>query len=212
MSNIVGANCGSPDCLVANRSSPENTSTQDKQTQSKPNRKNIRLKGYDYSLIGAYFITICCHEKQHLFGRIRGGETHLNSYGRIVQDEWLRTQTMRKNIVLDAYVIMPNHFHGILIIHNDIIGSRLEGEPQFATRQSGEPRFAPTVGDVMKGFKQAVTMRMRAIGFEGKVWQRGYYDHIIRNIHDYETTVEYILSNPSRWTVGANCGSPEVSG
>jgi REP element-mobilizing transposase RayT len=169
----------------------------------------MRLKDYNYSWAGAYFITICCHEKRHLFGRISDGQVHLNNYGCIVREEWLMTHRIRERLVLDTFIVMPNHFHAIMIIkHEPAKLNNPMGEPPFAKQNPGEPPFAPTVGDVMKGFKQAVTMRMRSIGYTGKVWQKGYYDHIIRNIHDYDATVAYIKNNPSRWTVGANGGSP----
>ena len=184
--NSVGANCGSPASL-------QNSDNNNQTDQAKPFRKNIRLKGYNYALIGAYFITICCHEKQHLFGSVHDGEMHLNSYGMIVREEWLRTQSLRKNIVLDAFVVMPNHFHAIIIIQDDKIDSGIESSKE------GAPQYAPTVGDIMKGFKQAVTMCIRAKGFDGMVWQRGYYDHIIRNVHDYNATVDYIQNNPQNW-------------
>lgn len=194
----VGANCGSPDscfekCGSANLNPNSSCS---ESSNSIPNRKASRLKGYDYSYQGAYFVTICCHEKRHLFGVIADGEMLLNAYGRIVQEEWEKTALLRENIILDAFVVMPNHFHAVMIIN--ATPECKKGEPQFV-KQEGEPQFAPTVGDVMKGFKQAVTLQIRAKGYLGKVWQRGYYDHIIRNTHDYDATVEYIHNNPKNW-------------
>lgn len=113
-----------------------------------------------------------------------------NSLGLIVKEEWQRTAVLRQNIILDVYVVMPYHFHAILVINNPA-GRRPE--------MMGKPQFAPTVGDIMQEFKQAVTLRMRALGYPGNVWQRGYYDHIIRNIHDYEAIVECIINNPQNW-------------
>ena len=81
-------------------------------------RHSIRLKGYDYSSNGAYFITICVKNRECIFGEIINGEMYLNDYGKIVSEEWLKTEKVRKNIIIDEFVIMPNHFHGIIIIDN----------------------------------------------------------------------------------------------
>ncbi len=167
-------NCGSPE-IPAEHNPPKF-----------PSRKAMRLKGYDYSWDGAYFITICCHEKRHLFGYVTEGKMILNQYGKIAQAEWQRTKDLRKNVFLDSYVVMPNHFHAILIIKTE--------------DNAHVPQIASTVGDVMKGYKQAVTIGMRSLGYSGKVWQRGYYDHIIRNIYDYDATMAYITNNPQNWS------------
>jgi len=84
----------------------------------KHHRRSIRLKGYDYSKPGAYYVTICVHDRECLFGDIMDGEMHLNAYGKIVQTEWLESSEIRNEIELDAYQIMPNHFHGIVFIQN----------------------------------------------------------------------------------------------
>jgi REP element-mobilizing transposase RayT len=89
--------------------------------------KSIRLKGYDYSRAGAYFVTICTHNKECLFGDVVDGNMALNDFGRMVDSEWLKTSEIRKNILLDGYIIMPNHFHGIVLIidHDDSGKARL---------------------------------------------------------------------------------------
>ncbi len=84
---------------------------------AKHNRRSIRLKGYDYSQAGFYFVTICCYQRQCLFGDIVDGVMQLNQYGEIVEKEWLRSPLIRQEIELDEYVVMPNHFHGIVIIN-----------------------------------------------------------------------------------------------
>ena len=83
------------------------------------NRKTIRLKEYDYSRAGAYFITICTYQRQLLFGNIINETMQLNNYGKIVEEEWKKTEQIRKEIIMDAYCVMPNHFHGIVIITDD---------------------------------------------------------------------------------------------
>src|SRR3989338_7640975 len=87
-------------------------------TTTKYHRRSIRLKGYDYSQKGVYFIIVCAHKQQCLFGDIVNGKTHLNKYGRIVKEQWLLSSEVRSEIELDVFVIMPNHFHGIVIISN----------------------------------------------------------------------------------------------
>jgi len=98
-------------------------------------RRNIRLKEYDYSWPGAYFVTTCTHLQECLFGRVIQGEMILNDFGKVVETEWLTTADVRRNIELDEFVVMPNHFHGILIIHN----TGFSGSSVGATR-----RVAPT--------------------------------------------------------------------
>ncbi len=90
----------------------------------KHHRRSIRLKEYDYSRPGAYFVTLCVHDRECLFGDITGGEICLNEYGKIVQTEWLKSSEIRNEIKLDVYQIMPNHFHGIVIIRNGTMDCR----------------------------------------------------------------------------------------
>ncbi|MEM9508615.1 MAG: hypothetical protein AAGA16_13175, partial [Cyanobacteria bacterium P01_E01_bin.35] len=92
-----------------------------KYDRAKHHRRSIRLRGYDYSQPGYYFVTICCYERQCLFGEIVDGVMQLNQYGEIVKNEWLKSSVIRPDIKLDKYVVMPNHFHGIVIIN--IVGA-----------------------------------------------------------------------------------------
>ncbi|MDD3536376.1 MAG: hypothetical protein PHC50_09565 [Candidatus Cloacimonetes bacterium] len=156
-----------------------------------PERKNIRLRDYDYTKGGAYFITICCHNKECLFGDMDEGYLRLNQYGNIVHDEWIKTRHLRENIILEDFIVMPNHFHGIIIL-----------EKKKSLNEAGEIIAPATLGDVVRGFKTAVTVQMRKAGFTGTVWQRGYYDHIIRNQFDSNATVAYIIANPTKWVKG----------
>ena len=157
-------------------------------------RQSIRLKGYDYSQEGAYLITICVHDRQCLFGDIIEGEMHLSRAGKIVADQWAQTASLRSNIHLDAFVIMPNHIHGIVVITE----SRNGGVCQYApTMHPNEPSWAKkeytysnqmqspsrTIGALVRGFKSAVTKQVNILfGTPGnKLWQRNYWDRIIRN-------------------------------
>ncbi|PKN79539.1 MAG: hypothetical protein CVU48_05080 [Candidatus Cloacimonetes bacterium HGW-Cloacimonetes-1] len=195
----VGANGGSPDI-----DSSDSSSLPISITSALPQRKNIRLRGYDYAVVGAYFITLCSHDKKHIFGQIRDNIMHLSVFGKIVAEEWQRSGLIRKEVALDEFVVMPNHFHGIVIIMNEFLVSMVEDESS-AAMETGDPPIAPTtlkpksLGALIAGFKQAVTLRLRAAGFSGQVWQRGYYDHVIRNDHDYNATKAYIIDNPLNW-------------
>jgi REP element-mobilizing transposase RayT len=122
-----------------------------------------------------------------------------NKYGSIAQTEWIKTAEMRRDVVLNEFVIMPNHFHGILRI--------VDNCKQEGGREKGDRQVAPTgpktksVGAIMAGFKSAVTKRINTVrGTPGApVWQRNYFEHIIRNDTDYTQIVEYVLTNPQRW-------------
>ena len=214
-------------------------------------RRSIRLKGYDYSRPGAFFITICVHNRDCLFGEIVNGRMELNENGKTVESEWLKTPAMRPNIELGEFVIMPNHFHGIIVIVNN--GSRGEsqyaptedapteydirrGESQYAPTEDapteydirkGESQYAPTedvpieydirkgvsqyaptfrspsqtIGAIIRGFKSAVTKRINIIRrTPGRpVWQRNYYEHIIRDEDSCRRISEYIINNPRNW-------------
>ena len=167
-------------------------------------RRSIRLKGYDYSQVGAYFVTICTHNKACVFGDVVDGEMRLNEYGAIVKDEWLRTDTLRENVVIDEYIIMPNHIHGIVIIMGDGRGTlqRASTGPIRATH-----RVAPTarglisnsIGAIIGQFKSIVTKDVRKMGFRYFKWQRNYYEHVIRNEDKLNRTREYVLNNPLQW-------------
>ena len=152
-------------------------------------RKSMRLKGYNYSCQGAYFVTICTHNKSHLLGKVQDSVMHLNAIGRFVEEEWGSTAVIRQEIESGEYVIMPNHFHAIVFINN------IKGvQPNAPTGL--KPR---SLGALISGFKAAVTMKMRLSGYEDIVWQRNYYEHIIRNEQDYNAIAEYIIHNPENW-------------
>ena len=154
-------------------------------------RRSLRLRHYDYAQAGAYFVTVCAYDRRCLFGDIVDGAMRLNDVGRIIADEWHKSARIRAEIELDTWVIMPNHFHGIAII----------------THRRGDRPVAPTgppprsIGALMAGFKSASTKRINAArGTPGaRVWQRNYYDHVIRNEANLHRIRQYIADNPARW-------------
>ena len=185
-------------------------------------RKSIRLKGYDYSQAGLYFVTISIQNRACLLGHITNGEMILNDAGRMVENEWLNLKTRFPNIELHEYVVMPNHFHGILeivgaalvVAQNDtvapvrvsLVDTQNDDDTEKGQPQGISPTAGKTVGDMMDAFKSITTVEyirgVKNLGwkpFDGKLWQRNYYEHIIRNEKSYETISEYILNNPAKW-------------
>lgn len=162
-------------------------------------RRSIRLKDYDYSQAGAYFITICAHNRACIFGDIQEGEIKLNQYGEIVNIEWLKTSNMRTNLVLDAYIIMPNHIHGIISISDfDRHRGTLQRAPTF--EHFGKP-VSNSIPTIIRLFKSSVTKQINALRRAPglPVWQRNYYEHVIRNEDDLSEIREYILNNALKW-------------
>ena len=199
-------------------------------------RRSIRLKGYDYSQAGAYFITICCKDRKCRFGKIVVGASvmELNECGQIAYDEWLKLSERFSNFELDVFQIMPNHMHGIIVL-NDIVGATLavvqNAVAQNAVAQNAvvqnavaqnvpngiialndvgaTARVAPTttnatIGDIVGAYKSLVANGCLDIyktknETMGKLWQRNYYEHIIRNEQSYQTISDYIINNPAKW-------------
>ncbi|NJN20489.1 MAG: transposase [Leptolyngbya sp. RL_3_1] len=173
-------------------------------------RRSIRLKGYDYGASGLYFITLCCHQRQNLFGDIVDGEMTLNDQGKTVADEWMKTPHIRPTFELDAWVIMPNHIHGI--IHISGVEKLHSGErahrraplrcQSAAAKNNGIADRRPrSLSSFVAGFKSATT---KAINMTRKapgtpVWQRNYYDHIIRDAASLQRIRQYIQNNPATW-------------
>lgn len=176
-------------------------------------RRSIRIKDYDYSQEGLYFITICTFNHKSLFGYIDSGEMVLDEFGRIVHNEWLKTGEMRRNITLHEFVIMPNHMHGIIEINDSTRrGTMLRAQIHCVTKNEGTLQRAPTteqfgkptsntIPTIVRGFKSSVTKQINNIrktpGYP--VWQRSYYEHIIRNEKSYNQISEYIRHNPKKW-------------
>ena len=187
-------------------------------------RRSIRLPGYDYSSEGAYFVTICTHERQHLFGEIVGGNMILNEIGKIVLAQWQKIPGRFMHVELDEFIVMPNHLHGILIIND-----WNEGHPQGVPVRAGlAPALglvhpsdevfayegcAPKLGDIIGAYKSLVAndclksfkSRHQTMG---KIWHRNYYEHIITTDHEYEQIAEYIYFNPQNWQSDSEYSQP----
>ena len=150
----------------------------------------MRLQGYDYRQSGAYFVTICTYQRRNTLGTVIDGNMVLSQWGEIVNDEWRRTETVRANVELDAYVIMPNHIHGVVWIVDDAAANRSANEHN-ANLQSK----ADSLGQIIGHFKSIATKRIQSVAASrvAPVWQRGYYEHIIRNEESLNEIRAYII-------------------
>lgn len=174
----------------------------------KHHRRSIRLKGYDYSQAGAYFITICVQNRLHLFGNIEDGVMNLNPAGQMVERWWQEVPHKFPTLEIDEYVVMPNHFHAIIVIDDQSGGSHQAGghigPPLPRPPDGNRPNF--TVGTIMQWFKTMTTNEYirhvkqdRWTPFPGKLWQRDYFEHIVRNQESLNRIRAYIASNPATW-------------
>ncbi|MCZ8065996.1 MAG: transposase [Microcystis sp.] len=171
----------------------------------KHHRRSIRLRNYDYSQPGAYFVTICTYQKQSWFGEIKNGQIYLNQLGKIVADEWLKTCKIRPNFKLDEWVIMPNHFHGIVIINDysgddQSLGAR-DAPLDLGARDAPLQQKPNSLSSCIAGFKSAVTKRINLLrqNTDPPIWQRNYYESILRDEKYLAVVREYIINNPKNW-------------
>src|SRR5258706_7929796 len=157
-------------------------------------RRSIRLQHYDYASAGAYFITVVTQDRECLFGDIVDGKIRLNVWGQIVHEEWEKSAQIRQEIELDAFVVMPNHIHGIVVITLET--GRATGRSPL---QSGPAKRS--LGAFVAGFKSVVTKRINMTrGLPSiPVWQRNYFEHVIRNEDSLNRIRDYILANPTQW-------------
>jgi putative transposase len=215
-------------------------------------RRSIRLKGYDYSQAGLYFITICVQDRKCLFGKIVDGVMVLNDAGKMADNEWVKIPERFTNVQLHEYIVMPNHFHAIMeivgatlvvapntvaqntvvpndvvapntvaqntVVPNDVVAPNTVAQNTVAQNnetigdEKGQPQgIAPTakpktVGDIVGAFQSIVTVEyirgVKQLGwqpFNGKLWQRNYWEHIIRDEQSYHHISEYIINNPKNW-------------
>ncbi|MCX6244877.1 MAG: transposase [Bacteroidetes bacterium] len=174
----------------------------------KHHRRSIRLKGYDYTTPGAYFVTICASDRGDFFGttdNCRGGSRtrpYLNDFGKIVEYTWMDLARHNPRISLDVYMIMPDHFHGIIMI-NRVEPAMMDENATIVVGAGPGP--APTkrihgLPEIVRQFKTFSARRINELrGSPGKpVWQRNYYEHIIRPGNEIERIRDYIRKNPRR--------------
>ena len=168
-------------------------------TQGKHHRRSIRIKGYDYTQVGAYYVTIVTYQRDCLFGDIQNGEAILSDFGKIADECWRAIPEHFPFVELGAYVVMPNHVHGIIVIRDMGRGAALL-RPYNGNDNPHKINVKPgSLGAMVRSYKSAVSYRINkehnATGF----WQRNYYEHIIRDNQDLQRITDYIEANPSRW-------------
>jgi putative transposase len=176
------------------------------------NRKSIRLKNYNYTQQGAYYITICASKRvcrggsrtsldihHNTFGHIKNGKMILNDIGKIIHDSWLWLADQYAYVGLDKFIIMPNHMHGVILLM-DTMG--------MVIKVKGASRGAPTsrmlhkpLGQLIGAFKTVSTKKINAIRNTSgvRLWQRDFYEHVISDESDFSRIREYIINNPKNW-------------
>jgi REP element-mobilizing transposase RayT len=187
------------------------------------NRRSIRLRDYDYSQAGMYFVTICVQDRLCLFGEITEEQMVLSDAGQMVQTVWDEITYYYSGVETDAFTIMPNHIHGIIVLAGATprgCPSSVMSNDQFARTAHGRPMGAAPMSalslpDMVHRFKTMTSKRyLDGVKkhdwpmFPGKLWQRNYYERVIRNDEELMSIREYILTNPARWAMDKE--NPEV--
>jgi REP element-mobilizing transposase RayT len=167
-------------------------------------RRSIRLRDYDYSQAGYYYVSICTQDHESIFGKIIGSEMRLNRLGWIVSRCWFAIPDYYSNVELDLFVIMSNHFHGIIHI-TDLQHQRIQTGRGGVTPPLQKLR-SPTLGDIIGYFKYRSTKHINQLSNSPgrRIWQRGYYEHVIRNEAELNSRRQYIMNNPLKWELDRN--------
>jgi putative transposase len=188
--------------------------TRDSQSKFDPkihHRKSIRLQGYDYSQAGAYFVTIVTYQRDCLFGKIENEIMVLNDFGKIADECWRAIPEHFPNVELGVHVIMPNHAHGVIAIHDDESASHLgmtddDGRgaamlrPYANATNDHKINVKPgSLGAIVRSYKSAVSYRINKEHNATGIWQRNYYEHIIRSADEANRIHLYIEANPAQW-------------
>jgi putative transposase len=168
-----------------------------------PVRRSIRLQGYDYAQAGAYVITVCTAARRCCLCDIAGTAVNLTQAGRIVAEEWARTAELRSEVSLDEFVVMPNHVHGIVVLSPTVGATRRVALGRGSASPLRSGASPGSLGAIVGQFKAASARRINALrGTNGQMfWQRGFYEHVIRNQADLEAVRTYIADNPLQWAL-----------
>jgi putative transposase len=171
-------------------------------------RRSIRLATYDYDQAGAYFVTICTFERRFLLGVVVAGEMQLSAYGSIIAVCWDEIPQHFAGVELDVFVVMPNHVHGIFVLSDGVMAGRAMHASPLQSKSGARPG---SVGAIVGAFKSAANRRINQMrGTPGaSVWQRNYYERIIRNDKELNGIREYIIYNPALWEQDVN--NPDYS-
>lgn len=162
-------------------------------------RKKVRLRDYDYSKSGYYFITICTQNREEWFGAIKNGTMCLSKFGEVARNFWLEIPEHFKEVSTDEFSAMPNHLHGILIVERNMVGNAyMRSNQRNAYMHSLQDKTKMLLSKVIQQYKASVTHKINGLqnGFQ---WQRSFYDHVIRNEGELYRIREYIQNNPLKW-------------
>jgi putative transposase len=162
-------------------------------------RRSIRLRGYDYTQAGAYFVTVCAYQRQCLFGAAIEGQMALNDMGRTAQACWDEIPAHFPHVELDTFVVMPNHVHGIIVVTDTGRGTACRAP----TAESFGKPVPGSLSSIVRSFKSAVTRWIKQWRATPRqpVWQRNYFEHIVRNESTLDRIRDYIETNPARWAL-----------
>jgi len=172
-------------------------------TYPRYDRRSIRLQNYDYTQNGAYFITICTHNRECVFGSVINGQMQLNEEGKIAELCWQHIPQHFPQSTLDEFVVMPNHIHGLIILDNSATLIRDQpAVPLLAHEQFSKP-VSGSIPTIVRSYKSAVTKQINALWQTPShtFWQRNYYEHIVRNLTEMEKIHRYIANNPASWAL-----------
>jgi len=178
--------------------------------QSAERRRSLRLKGYDYTCAGAYFVTICAQDQACLFGNIVDGGMCLNDAGHMLARLWNDIPARFVDVEIDTFVVMPNHVHGIIVLPDAANAAATRGATTRVAPTEGNVGatlvVAPALGDVVAAFKSVTTVHyIRGVktmawpAFRRRLWQRNYYEHVVRDEKALDRIRRYIDENPARW-------------
>jgi len=169
--------------------------------QRSKERKPNRLKDFDYSQNGEYFITVCVDDMKECLGEVKNREMILNKFGEIVKKCWLEITQHFKEVELDEFQIMPNHIHGIINIYSEKNNNNIVGDAHVRPLQDRTKMY---LSKVIHGFKSASSKLIHQSGFKDFKWERSFYDHIIETEKELDQIRDYIISNPSKWDEDRN--------
>ncbi|MGD9145376.1 MAG: transposase [Anaerolineae bacterium] len=166
----------------------------------KHHRRSIRLPGYDYTSVGAYFVTICVHGGRCLLGDVIDDDMQLNAWGQIASDCWQEIPEHFDQVDPDEFVVMPNHVHGIIAI-TDLVGAQQCCAPTEPPPQTHTNVMAGSLGAIIRSYKSAVTKQINLLRDTpgAQFWQRNYWEHVIRDEQSLNRIREYIQNNPANW-------------
>jgi putative transposase len=205
---------------VATTSPPPSRGEEMKYDCTRHHRRSTRVKGYDYSAEGMYYVTICTRERQCMLGNVVEDEMKLNEFGKLVELCWLEIPQDFTRASLDIHQVMPNHIHGIIrILAEDLCRDLINEIPtknnQIASGHNeipeGNNANSPlmknpkqTLGKIIRSFKAKATKKIHDAGHPDFGWQSRFYDHIIRDGKDLDRIRRYILDNPAKWMYDDN--------